>query len=74
MQSRRLEVVARAGLPGLGMLGTKAGMTQIYADDGRCFAATVIGLDEGNIVTQVRFPPISASLPTIASHHNAAKT
>jgi large subunit ribosomal protein L3 len=49
---KRLEVTARAGLPSIGMLGTKAGMTQIFRD-GLAIPASVIAIDEGNIVTQV---------------------
>jgi len=54
MAPRRLEVTARAGVPSIGMLGTKAGMTQIFKD-GLAIPASVIAIDEGNIVTQV-FP------------------
>ena len=53
IQQNRLLVTARAGLPGVGMIGTKAGMTQVYTEEGLCYAASVISLDEGNIVTQV---------------------
>jgi len=52
MAPKRLEVTARAGLPSIGMLGTKAGMTQIFRD-GLAIPASVIAIDEGNIVTQV---------------------
>jgi large subunit ribosomal protein L3 len=53
MAPKRLEVTARAGLPSIGMLGTKAGMTQIFRD-GLAIPASVIAIDEGNIVTQVK--------------------
>lgn len=35
------------------MFGTKAGMTQIFTPEGLAISATVIALEEGNIVTQV---------------------
>lgn len=38
---------------GVGAFGSKAGMTQIFTDDGLCVPATVIAVREGNIVTQV---------------------
>lgn len=37
----------------MGMFGTKAGMTQIFTPEGLALPATVIALEEGNIVTQV---------------------
>ena len=54
-RTARLDVSARAGLPSVGMMGTKAGMTQVYQDDGICFAASVISVDEGNFITQVAY-------------------
>lgn len=45
--------MARAGLPSIGLMGTKAGMTQIFRD-GLAIPASVIALDEGNIITQVK--------------------
>ena len=56
MAPGRLNVTARAGVPSIGMLGTKAGMTQIFKD-GLAIPASVIAIDEGNIVTQVISPP-----------------
>jgi large subunit ribosomal protein L3 len=47
-------VVARAGKPGVGVLGKKAGMTQVFTDDGLAVPATVISVADGNIVTAVR--------------------
>jgi large subunit ribosomal protein L3 len=38
---------------GVGIFGTKAGMTTLYKD-GLAYPATVIALEEGNIVTQVK--------------------
>ena len=38
---------------GVGAFGSKAGMTQIFTDDGLCVPVTVIAVREGNIVTQV---------------------
>lgn len=37
----------------MGMFGTKAGMTQIFTPEGLAIPATVIALEEGNVVTQV---------------------
>ena len=45
-------ITARAGLPSIGMMGTKAGMTQIF-NEGLAIPASVIAFDSGNIVTQV---------------------
>lgn len=36
-----------------GILGVKAGMTQVYAEDGGCYAVTVIDLSP-NVITQVK--------------------
>lgn len=47
-------VLARAKEAGVGIFGTKAGMTQIFTKDGLALPATVIALEDGNIVTQVR--------------------
>lgn len=49
-------VTARAGLPSIGMVGTKAGMTQIFTE-GLAIPASVIAFDSGNVVTQVRNRP-----------------
>jgi hypothetical protein len=38
---------------GVGLYGTKAGMTQIFKD-GLSYPATVIALEDGNVVTQVK--------------------
>ncbi|GAB5354510.1 hypothetical protein AAMO2058_000124600 [Amorphochlora amoebiformis] len=38
----------------MGMMGTKAGMTMYYDDAGICHPVTVIALEEGNYVTQVK--------------------
>ena len=37
----------------MGMFGTKAGMTQIFTPEGLSLPATVIALENGNVVTQV---------------------
>ena len=37
----------------MGMFGTKAGMTQIFTPEGLAIPATVIAMEEGNVVTQV---------------------
>jgi large subunit ribosomal protein L3 len=39
---------------GVGAFGSKAGMTQIFTEEGLCVPVTVIAVREGNIVTQVR--------------------
>ena len=39
---------------GVGCFGSKAGMTQMFTDDGLCVPVTVIGIREGNFVTMVR--------------------
>jgi hypothetical protein len=49
-----VSVVARSGRPGVGVLGKKAGMTQIFTDDGLAVPATVISVADGNVVTAVR--------------------
>ena len=61
-RSLRLSISARAGLPSLGMFGTKAGMTQIFTPEGLAIPATVIAIDDGNIVTHVslRSPVLGA--------------
>jgi large subunit ribosomal protein L3 len=51
-----LTVEARQAEVGMGIYGTKAGMTQIFTDKGLALPATVIAIDEGNIVTQVKTP------------------
>lgn len=35
-------------------MATKAGMMSYFTEDGLCIPATVIALEEGNIVTMVR--------------------
>ena len=48
-----LVVEARARRAGVGLLGTKAGMTSINSEDGKqLFACTVIGFESPNFVTQ----------------------
>jgi hypothetical protein len=54
----RLDVSARTGEVGVGIFGTKAGMTQIFTADGLAVPVTVIALEEGNLVTQVWRPPL----------------
>lgn len=49
----RLLVTMRTKEAGVGLFGTKAGMTQIFTKEGLALPATVIALEEGNIVTQV---------------------
>lgn len=38
----------------VGIYGTKAGMMSYFTEDGLCVPATVIALEEGNIVTAVK--------------------
>lgn len=49
----RFHVAARSLEAGVGVWGTKAGMTQIFRPDGTRLPCTVIALEPGNIVTQV---------------------
>jgi hypothetical protein len=42
------------GAAGVGMFATKAGMMSYFTEEGLCVPATVIALEEGNIVTMVR--------------------
>lgn len=59
-RERRLLVTARAGVPAIGLLGTKAGMTQIFSE-GLAIPASVIAFDKGNVVTQVCFTSFTES-------------
>ena len=47
-------IEARAAPVGMGVWATKAGMTSIFTPEGLCLPATVLALEEGNIVTQVQ--------------------
>lgn len=38
---------------GVGVFGNKAGMTQLFTEDGLCVPVTVIAVQAGNVVTQV---------------------
>jgi hypothetical protein len=38
---------------GVGVFGNKAGMTQIFTDDGLCVPVTVIAVKDGNYVSAV---------------------
>ena len=52
---QRACVTPRARLDaGVGAFGSKAGMTQVFTEDGLCVPVTVIAVREGNVVTQVR--------------------
>lgn len=53
-QHSRLQVSARQGEVSVGLFGTKAGMTQIFTSDGLALPATVIALEDGNVVTQIK--------------------
>eukprot|EP00245_Coleochaete_scutata_P004074 TRINITY_DN16286_c0_g1_i1.p1 TRINITY_DN16286_c0_g1~~TRINITY_DN16286_c0_g1_i1.p1 ORF type:complete len:304 (+),score=53.12 TRINITY_DN16286_c0_g1_i1:94-1005(+) len=39
---------------GIGVFGTKVGMLTWFSEDGKAIPCTVVGFDEGNIVTQVK--------------------
>ena len=52
-RQHNLTVHARSSEAGMGMFGTKAGMTQIFTPEGLSLPATVIALEDGNVVTQV---------------------
>jgi len=45
---------ARQHMAGVGLFGTKAGMMSYFTSDGLCIPATVIALEEGNVVTMVK--------------------
>lgn len=47
-----LVVQARSFRAGVGMLGTKAGMTTLFQDDGTAVPCTVIGFESDNYVTR----------------------
>lgn len=50
---RNLVVEARAPKAGVGIMGTKAGMTTIFQEDGTAVPCTVIGFESSNYVTGV---------------------
>jgi len=50
----RLVVQARQHEAGVGIFGTKAGMMTYFTPDGAAVPATVIALEEGNMVTMVK--------------------
>jgi hypothetical protein len=47
-----MRIEARARRAGVGLLGTKAGMTTVFDKDGAAVPATVIGFESPNYVTQ----------------------
>ncbi|KAG2428382.1 hypothetical protein HYH02_014398 [Chlamydomonas schloesseri] len=53
-RARTVLVEARQFRKAMGVLGTKAGMMSYFTEDGLCVPATVIALEEGNVVTQVK--------------------
>ena len=59
-------VEARADPVGMGVWATKAGMTSIFTPEGLCLPATVLALEEGNIVTQVPAKPLFKDLHDIS--------
>ena len=59
--ARAVKTAAAGGLKvearydaGVGVFGNKAGMTQLFTDEGLCVPVTVIAVQAGNVVTQVR--------------------
>ena len=48
-----LQVTARAQKAGVGLLGTKAGMTTIFQENGDAVPCTIIALESANYVTQI---------------------
>lgn len=75
-QPQRLLVQARAKEAGVGIFGTKAGMTQIFTRDGLALPATVIALEEGNIVTQVcahLYYEFALQQPRLAACHTCGR-
>ncbi len=53
-RARCVRVEARQFRKAMGVLGTKAGMMSYFTEEGLCVPATVIALEEGNVVTQVK--------------------
>merc|ERR1711871_1858694 len=53
-RSFRLNVTARALERDVGLMGTKAGMTSIFSDDGKMTPCTVVGLKSGCFVTHIK--------------------
>ena len=57
----------------MGIWGTKAGMTQIFTPEGLSLSATVIALEDGNKVTQVRSKSCTpVMLPGLCQKHHGA--
>ncbi|KAF8072695.1 RPL3 [Scenedesmus sp. PABB004] len=52
--ARTLVVQARQAEAGVGIFGTKAGMMTYFTEEGTAVPATVIALEEGNMVTAVK--------------------
>lgn len=50
---KSLVVEARATRAGVGLMGTKAGMTTVFQEDGSAVACTVIGFESANYITRV---------------------
>jgi hypothetical protein len=56
--SARQALQVAAGMKaGVGMFGEKAGMTQVFTEDGKVLPVTVISVANGNVVTMVRLHP-----------------
>lgn len=53
-RARTVVVEARQFRKALGVMGTKAGMMTYFTNEGLAVPATVIALEEGNVVTQVK--------------------
>jgi len=53
--ARPVQVCARAVEKDVGLMGTKAGMTSVFTEEGKKIPVTVIGLkDGGNVITQIK--------------------
>lgn len=56
--SARQALQVAAGMKaGVGVFGEKAGMTQVFTEDGKVLPVTVISVANGNVVTMVRLQP-----------------
>jgi len=54
--ARQALQVAAGMKAGVGVFGEKAGMTQVFTEDGKVLPVTVISVANGNVVTMVRRP------------------
>merc|ERR1712232_1054062 len=54
IRDSRLLIESRRKFSGMGLIGTKAGMTTWHFPSGKAVPCTVIAIEEGNIVTQIK--------------------